>query len=174
MKIRQLEWRNGYRDSTCKIQQVDTGVFYQIRERADGVFLDMNGVGIKCQSVDEAKALAQDDYEKGLCLLITSSDELIDLRQQIVSLKEAVEYEHTLHTICYKAGYYQAECNLPDHSDIDTVAKEALAKRDAQMRVQGMREAADITYDPSVKDWRTAITDHIDEIEKEFQNDRSC
>jgi hypothetical protein len=63
VRVKPLEWRNGYRDWQVKIQQASTGPLYQVRELDGVVWLDADNVQTVYPSVEAAKAAAQADYE---------------------------------------------------------------------------------------------------------------
>ena len=66
------------------------------------------------------------------------------MAQRILELTAERDAALALVQTAYKAGYYQAECGLPDHANINTAASAALDRRDAQMRAEGLRKAAEI------------------------------
>jgi hypothetical protein len=61
--IKPLEWRDGYRDSGCKITQSSTLPFYQIRQLERLIWLDIDSLQTIYPSVAAAKAAAQAEYE---------------------------------------------------------------------------------------------------------------
>ena len=63
VKVKPLEWCNGYRDWQVKIQTASSGPFYQVRELDGVVWLDADNTQTIYPSVEAAKAAAQADYE---------------------------------------------------------------------------------------------------------------
>lgn len=64
VKVKPLEWRQGYRDENVDIFQALTlGGLYQVRTLNGVVWLDNLGAQVVYPSVEEAKAAAQADYE---------------------------------------------------------------------------------------------------------------
>lgn len=73
VRVKPLEWRDGYRDAACKITQVSPIPFYQIRELEGVVWLDVGNHQTIYPAVDDAKAAAQADYEKRILSALTTS-----------------------------------------------------------------------------------------------------
>lgn len=63
VKVKPLEWRDGYRDHRCTIVQAGSLPFYQIRKLDGLIWLDVDNHQTIYPTVEEAKAAAQADYE---------------------------------------------------------------------------------------------------------------
>lgn len=79
LRVKTLEWRDGYRDAGCRITQVSPIPFYQIRELDGVVWLDVDNHQTIYPSVDLAKAAAQADYESRIRAAVATSEVSADV-----------------------------------------------------------------------------------------------